>query len=148
MNFTRCDQMPKAPVIGTLQERSLHASLKELYMRGDARVEVSIDGFVVDVVKDNLLIEIQTRNFAAIKKKLFSLLKNHPVRLVYPLPKKKWIVKQKTSKKRLSRAVGKMSRWCRTNRHRKVREQHEHICKMIVGHINYYGVTGPVRNSV
>jgi hypothetical protein len=87
--------MPKAPVIGTLQERSLHASLKEVYKQGDARTEVSIDGFVIDVVKDGLLIEIQTRNFAAIKKKLFSLLKNHPVRLVYPLPKKKWIVKQK-----------------------------------------------------
>lgn len=86
--------MSKEPVIGTLQERSLHASLKEMYTQGDARTEVSVDGFVVDVVKDGLLIEIQTRNFAAIKNKLFSLLKNHPVRLVYPLPKKKWILKQ------------------------------------------------------
>jgi hypothetical protein len=86
--------MSKGPVIGTLQERSLHASLKELYVQGDARSEVSIDGFVVDVVKDDLLIEIQTRNFAAIKSKLLSLLKNHPVRLVHPLPMKKWIVKQ------------------------------------------------------
>ena len=86
--------MSKGPVIGTLQERSLHASLKELYVQGDAKSEVSIDGFVIDVVKDDLLIEIQTRNFAAIKSKLLSLLKNHPVRLVHPLPIKKWIVKQ------------------------------------------------------
>ena len=86
--------MSEGPVIGTLQERSLHASLKELYMKGDAKAEVSVDGFVVDVVKDGLLIEIQTRNFAAIKKKLFSLIKKHSVKLVYPLPKKKWIVKQ------------------------------------------------------
>ena len=86
--------MSKGPIIGTLQERSLHASLKELYMTGDARTEVAVDGFVVDVVKDGLLIEIQTRNFAAIKKKLLSLIKNHPVKLVYPLAKKKWIVKQ------------------------------------------------------
>ena len=86
--------MSEGPVIGTLQERSLHASLKELYMKGDAKVEVSVDGFVVDVVKDGVLIEIQTRNFAAIKKKLFSLIKKHSVKLVHPIPKKKWIVKQ------------------------------------------------------
>lgn len=86
--------MSKGPIIGTLQERSLHSSLKELYSTGDAKTEVSVDGFVVDVVKNGLLIEIQTRNFAAIKNKLLSLLKNHRVRLVYPIPKKKWIVKQ------------------------------------------------------
>jgi len=86
--------MSKGPIIGTLQERSLHASLKELYKTGDAKTEVSVDGFVIDVIRDDLLIEIQTRNFAAIKKKLLSLIKNHRVRLVYPLAKKKWIVKQ------------------------------------------------------
>jgi hypothetical protein len=86
--------MSDEPIIGTLQERSLHSSLKELYTDGDARTEVFVDGFVVDVVKDGILIEIQTRNFAAIKSKLFSLFKSHPVRLVHPLPKKKWIVKQ------------------------------------------------------
>ena len=86
--------MSKGPIIGTLQERSLHASLKDLYTTGDARTEVSIDGFVVDVVRNGLLIEIQTRNFAAMKNKLLTLLKNHQVRLVYPIPKKKWIVKE------------------------------------------------------
>jgi hypothetical protein len=65
-----------------------------MYMKGNAREEVSLDGFVVDVVRDGLLIEIQTRNFAGIKKKLHSLLKNHRVRLVHPLPRKKWIVKE------------------------------------------------------
>ena len=86
--------MSKGPIIGTLQERSLHASLKELYTTGDARTEVSVDGFVVDVVRNGLLIEIQTRNFAAIKNKLLSLLKKHHLRLVYPIPRKKWIVKE------------------------------------------------------
>ena len=86
--------MSKGPIIGTLQERSLHASLKDLYKDENTNTEVSVDGFVVDVVKDDLLIEIQTRNFTAIRDKLRSLVKNHPVRLVYPLPKKKWIVKQ------------------------------------------------------
>jgi hypothetical protein len=96
--------MSKGPIIGTLQERSLHASLKDLYMDDGTKTEVSIDGFVIDVVKGDLLIEIQTRNFAAIKSKLKSLLKNHCVRLVYPLAKKKWVVKESPDgKKQLSR---------------------------------------------
>ncbi len=96
--------MTKRPVIGTLQERSLHATLKELYTTGDSRTEVSVDGFVVDVVRNGVLIEIQTRNFAAIKNKLRALLKDYQVRLVYPLPKKKWIVKETPNgSKQLSR---------------------------------------------
>ncbi len=86
--------MSDSPVIGILQERSLHASLKELYLTGDARAEVTVDSFVVDIVKNGLLIEIQTGNFASIKSKLYSLIKNHSVRLVYPIPMKKWIVRE------------------------------------------------------
>lgn len=86
--------MSNGPLIGTLQEGSLHASLKDLYMTDNARAEVVVEGYVVDVVKDNLLIEIQTRNFAAIKDKLRALMKNHLVRLVHPLPKMKWIVRE------------------------------------------------------
>lgn len=80
--------------IGILQERSLHASIKDLYMHGDARTEVEVDGFVVDVVRDGLLIEVQTQNFSKIKSKLRTLFKTHPVRLVYPIPIEKWIVRQ------------------------------------------------------
>ncbi len=80
--------------IGTLQERSLHAEIKRLYEAPGVQVEVPIEGYVIDVVKDDLLIEIQTRNFAAIKDKLFTLMKNHPIRLVYPIPSEKWIVRQ------------------------------------------------------
>ncbi len=80
--------------IGTLQERSLHASIKDLYITGDAQTEVEVDGFVIDVVRDGLLIDVQTRNFSKIKSKLRTLFKNHPVRLVYPIPNEKWIVRQ------------------------------------------------------
>ena len=86
--------MSKDPVIGTLQERSLHASIKKLYMIGDARDEVEVDGYVVDVVRNGLLIEVQTRNFSKIKSKLLALIKTHPVRLVYPIPSVKWVVRQ------------------------------------------------------
>jgi hypothetical protein len=63
-------------------------------MGKDAREEVEIDGYVVDIVTDEMLIEVQTRNFAKIKSKLLALIKNHPVRLVYPIPKEKWVVRQ------------------------------------------------------
>ncbi|MFX1482297.1 MAG: hypothetical protein ACFFCP_03820, partial [Promethearchaeota archaeon] len=80
--------------IGTLQESSLHAKIKELYMSASAKSEVEVDGFIVDVVKDELLIEVQTSNFSKIKGKISSLLKSHEVRLVYPIPSEKWIVHQ------------------------------------------------------
>jgi hypothetical protein len=79
--------------IGLLNERPLHASLKEWYARPGDRVEAIVDGFVIDIVKPDLLVEIQTGNFAAIKPKLASLLGAHKVRLVYPIALEKWIVK-------------------------------------------------------
>ena len=51
--------------IGLINEKPLHASLKQWYARPGDRFEVPVDGFVIDIVRDNLLIEIQTRNFAA-----------------------------------------------------------------------------------
>jgi hypothetical protein len=80
--------------IGTLQERSLHAKIKEFYNTPGSEIEVKVDGFVIDVVKGELLIEIQTKKFSAIKDKLFKLMKNHPIRLVYPIASEKWVVRQ------------------------------------------------------
>jgi len=56
-------------------------------------VEVAVDGFVVDLVRDGLLIEIQTRNFASMRRKLDRLLDSHMMRLVHPVAATKWIVK-------------------------------------------------------
>jgi len=89
--------------IGTLQERSLHAKIKELYNAPESEVEVTVDGFVIDVVRGDLLIEIQTRKFSAIKDKLYKLMKNHPVRLVYPIAQEKWIVRQSEDGEVISR---------------------------------------------
>jgi hypothetical protein len=80
--------------IGTLNEKPLHEALKQWYARSNDMFEVSVDGFVVDIVRGNRLIEIQTRNFAAIRRKLEKLLAHHQVRLVYPIPLEKWIIKQ------------------------------------------------------
>jgi len=79
--------------IGLLNENPLHAALKEWYARPGDRFEVSVDGFVIDVVQGDLLVEIQTGNFASVKSKLVALTHVHPVRLVYPIAQEKWIVK-------------------------------------------------------
>ena len=81
------------PGIGLLNEKPLHASLKQWYARPGDRLEVTVDGFVIDIVRDDLLIEIQTRNFASIKSKLTKLVRCHRVRLVYPIVQEKWIVR-------------------------------------------------------
>ena len=79
--------------IGTMQERSLHAALKSWYAEPGDRLEQPVDGFIVDICRGELLIEIQTRNLASIKRKLAALTARHPVRLVYPIPQEKWVVR-------------------------------------------------------
>ena len=79
--------------ISTLNESPLHAALKARYARPGDRFEVPIDGFIVDIVRGDLLVEVQTGNFTAIKRKLAALTAHHPVRLVYPLAREKWIVR-------------------------------------------------------
>jgi hypothetical protein len=78
--------------IGTLKEKSLHAELKHwLKMPGD-KIESPVDGFIIDIVRRELLIEIQTQNFSAIRIKLENLLKRHKIRLIYPIVQNKWII--------------------------------------------------------
>ena len=92
------------PAIGTLNERPLHAALKAWYARPGAQFEAQVDGFVIDIVQDGQLVEIQTRNFATIGRKLATLAVHHAVRLVYPVAREKWIVKLATDgENRLSR---------------------------------------------
>jgi hypothetical protein len=79
--------------IGLLNEKPLHASLKQWYARRGDRFEVTVDRFVIDIVRDDLLIEIQTSNFASIKSKLTHLAGRHRVRLIYPIVQEKWIVR-------------------------------------------------------
>jgi hypothetical protein len=80
--------------IGLLNEKPLHASLKEWYAQSGDQFEVTVDGFVIDIVRDDLLLEIQTGNFASIKSKLTELVRAHRIRLIYPIAQEKWIIKQ------------------------------------------------------
>jgi hypothetical protein len=95
---------PPLSSIGLLQESSLHAALKTWYARPGDRFEVPVDGFVVDIVRDGLLIEIQTRNFSALKAKLNRLVERYRVRLLYPVAREKWIIRMDAGgKKQISR---------------------------------------------
>jgi len=79
--------------IGVLNEQPLHAALKQRYASAGASLEMVVDGFVVDVVRDNLLVEIQTGHFSSIKSKMLELADHHRVRLVYPIAREKWLIK-------------------------------------------------------
>jgi hypothetical protein len=84
----------KNNLIGVLKENQLHASLKKWYSKPGDLLEVAVDGYIIDILRDGLLIEIQTRSFSNIKKKLLVLTEKHPVRLVLPVSKEKWIIKK------------------------------------------------------
>jgi hypothetical protein len=85
--------LPPKPHIGTLQESSLHAALKAWYAQPGDESEVLLDGFVIDLRRGATVIEIQTRNFAAMKRKLAQLVEHYPVRLIHPIAQEKWIVR-------------------------------------------------------
>ncbi|WP_062542074.1 hypothetical protein [Rufibacter tibetensis] len=78
--------------INIQNERSLHIGLKQWYAQPQDRFEVPVGGFVIDLVRGPQLVEIQTRNFTAIRPKLKALLKEHPVHLVHPITYEKWVV--------------------------------------------------------
>ena len=67
--------------------------MKEWYAEPNDRFEVPLYNYVIDIVRGDLLVEIQTRNFAAMEHKLNKLAIHHSVRLVYPIAQEKWIVK-------------------------------------------------------
>ena len=98
MNKQSTTDPSSSPHIGTLNEGSLHASLKQYISQAGDKFEVPINGFVIDVVRQTnpeitILIEIQTKSFLAMKKKLVSLLDKYPIHIVYPVAKETLLIK-------------------------------------------------------
>jgi hypothetical protein len=87
--------------IGVLKESSLHAALKKWYARPGDVLETPVEGYLIDIQHQELLIEIQTGNFYHIRRKLAALLEGHTVRLVFPLAQTKWIVRTDISGKQI-----------------------------------------------
>jgi hypothetical protein len=77
-----------------MPEFSLHQALKDRYTRSpEDRQEVSVNGYQIDVVCGDLLVEVQTGSFTHLKAKLANLLPNHHLLLVHPIPLDKWVVR-------------------------------------------------------
>ena len=89
--------------IGVLNESSLHYQIKKWYGRPGDRFEVRIEGNVIDIIRGEHLIEIQTKNFSAIKNKLTKLVSKYKVTLVYPIALEKWITTTNEAGEILSR---------------------------------------------
>ncbi len=87
--------MPASAVsaLSTYREGSLHAALKAAYTRPGDRPEEAVDGFVVDVVRDDELVEIQTASFASAARKLRALVDRHRILLVHPIALERWLVR-------------------------------------------------------
>lgn len=74
-----------------MTEYSLHQEIKKACSISGDKFEVKLGKYIVDILRENLIIEVQTKNFSALKEKLQILTSNHQVRLVYPLVERKWI---------------------------------------------------------
>lgn len=81
--------------IGTVSEKSLHATLKWYYESDGDCHEIPVGNYVADIVGEHGIIEIQTRNFIKMKPKLSELLEVAHVTLVYPLISQKRIINAK-----------------------------------------------------
>jgi len=75
-------------------ETSLHRDLKSLYAGDEARLEVPVAGYRIDVVSDGRLVEIQHGSLAAIRDKVRALLREHRVTVVKPIVVRKLLVKR------------------------------------------------------
>ena len=77
--------------IGTLGEKTIHAVLKNYYAPDCEMQEIPIENFVADIFTGTEIIEIQTRSFNVMRRKLDTFLKQYPVTIVHPIPHIKWV---------------------------------------------------------
>lgn len=77
--------------IGTLGEKRLHRVLKVYFEPRPACREQPLAGYVADILNEEGVTEVQTRNYGALRKKLAAFLPLMPVRVVCPLPARKWV---------------------------------------------------------
>jgi len=56
-----------------------------------------------------------------------------------------WVLKRRTAKKRVRRAKKTLWQWCRTHRHRPLKEQYPQLCQKLQGHYQYYSIRGNYR---
>lgn len=89
-------------IIGTLRETHLHAALKQFLAKPGDQLEVTVDGFVADILRGERVLEVQTQNFAAFRRKLAHLLERRPVCVIHPIALEKWIVRLEAGGKKVA----------------------------------------------
>jgi len=88
MDYKRCEIRS----IGTCCEHSIHHDLKHLFEPKTENHECSYLGFIADIKNDSGIIEIQTKSFERLDKKLTTFLPHIAVQIVFPAVRKKQIV--------------------------------------------------------
>lgn len=78
--------------IGTLSEKTVHAVVKNYYEPDEDKQEIPIEGLYADIFTGKEIIEIQTRSFDQVRKKLDRFLPEYPVTVVLPIPDTKWLI--------------------------------------------------------
>ena len=77
--------------IGTLSEKTMHAVVKNYVEPDEQYHEIPTNGFVADVRHGQEVLEIQTRSFNVMRRKLESFLPLYQVTIVHPIPATKWL---------------------------------------------------------
>jgi RNA-directed DNA polymerase len=54
----------------------------------------------------------------------------------------KWVVKRRTAKDRFRRALKRVALFCKEHRHDEIRQQQKALTRKLLGHYEYYGITG------
>lgn len=92
-----CSFEARTQVIGIQKEKVLHKTLKYYICPDDTKHEVKITkenkgNLYADILLDNVIFEIQTRSFNALRNKLNEFLKKYHVIIVYPIAYHKQII--------------------------------------------------------
>jgi len=85
------DSIREGTGIGTLGEKTIHAVLKNYLAPDISFHEIKVGKFYADILNEDGIIEIQTRNFDKLRRKLELFLELQCVTIVYPIPYVKWL---------------------------------------------------------
>ncbi len=83
------EEMQERIGIGTLAEKQLHAILKDFIEPDRSLHEQASEGFIVDVLNEDGITEIQTAGFNRLRRKIDAFVPESKLRIVYPIPAKK-----------------------------------------------------------
>jgi hypothetical protein len=89
--------------IGTINEFSLHAEIIQKLAREGDVLEAELEGYFIDILRGDQIIEVQTRNLGKLVKKAHALAASYKVKIVYPIAELKYIVRHSTEGELVSR---------------------------------------------